>query len=192
MVVLGAASPATAAPAPAPAFSGWSGVILFWHAWLGWHNLRGSSPDYDLAKLADPGFLEGRTARLHYSLHAMARAGDRLLLNASPLGGLGSLGRVETPALIVGLCTLLLFAGRRAPAVAAAVGFWLVLAVASLATIYWIGNPPIVSYVQVTVRRVEETPAMVTMTLLPLLLALALRATPASWQRSEAEPEAPD
>jgi len=103
----------------------------------------------------------------------MARAGDRLLLNALPLGGLGSLGRVETPVLIVGLCALLFFAGRRAPAVAVAVGLWLVLAVASLAAIYWIGNPPIVSYVQVTVRRVEETPAMVTMTLLPLLLALA-------------------
>ena len=168
------------------------GAILLWHAWLGWHGLRGSSPDYDLAKLADPGFLEGRTARLHYSLHAMARAGDRLLLDALPLGGLGSLGRVETPMLIVGLCALLFFAGRRAPAVAVAVGLWLVLAVASLAAIYWIGNPPIVSYVQVTVRRVEETPAMVTMTLLPLLLALALRATPSSWQRGETGPEAPE
>ena len=168
------------------------GAILLWHAWLGWHGLRGSSPDYDLAKLADPGFLDGRTARLHYSLHAMARAGDRLLLDALPLGGLGSLGRVETPAVIVGLCALLFFAGRRAPAVAAAVGLWLVLAVASLAAIYWIGNPPIISYVQVTVRRVEETPAMVTMTLLPLLLALALRATPISRQPGESGPEAPD
>ena len=35
------------------------GAILLWHAWLGWHGLRGSSPDYDLAKLADPGFSRG-------------------------------------------------------------------------------------------------------------------------------------
>ena len=35
------------------------GAILLWHAWLGWHGLRGSSPDYDLAKLADPGLSRG-------------------------------------------------------------------------------------------------------------------------------------
>jgi hypothetical protein len=122
----------------------------------------------------------------------MASAGDRLLLDALPFGGLGSLGRVETPVVVVGLCALLFFTGRRAPAVAAAVGLWLVLAVASLAAIYWIGYPPIISYVQVTVRRVEETPAMVTMTLLPLLLALALRATRISRQPGESGPEAPD
>ena len=167
------------------------GAIVVWHAWLSWNGLRASSPDYDLAKLVDPGFLDDRASRLHYAAHAMANAGDHLLVDALPFGGLGSHTRVETPALIAGLCVLLFFAGRRAPAVAAVVGLWLALAVAGLAAIYWIGNPPIVSYVEVTVRRVEETPAMVTMTLLPLLLALALHATPASGP-GRADPEPPD
>ena len=167
------------------------GVIVLWHAWLSWNGLRGSSPDYDLAKLADPSFLEARTARLHYSLRVMAKTVDHLLADSLPFAGLRTLGRIETPFLVAGLCALLFFAGRRAPAVAVAVGLWLVLATAGLATIYWIGNPPIVSYVEVTVRRVEETPAMVTMTLLPLLLALALRATPAL-RPDRAEGGAPD
>ena len=84
--------------------------------------------DYDLAKIADPSFLEARTARLHYSLHVMAKTVDRLLADSLPFAGLRSLGRIETPLVFAGLCALLFFAGRRAPAVAAAVGLWLVLA----------------------------------------------------------------
>ena len=54
------------------------GAILLWRAWLSVHGLRGASPDYKLANLLDPGFLERRAARLHYSLHEMAVIADRI------------------------------------------------------------------------------------------------------------------
>ena len=155
------------------------GVIVVWRGWLAVHGIRGSSPDYKLANLLDPGFLERRASRLRYSLHEMAVIADRIFGAALPLPGLGSLGRYETAALIVLLLALLVLVGREAPAVAVALGVWLTLAYAGIAAIYWIGRPPIARYVAVTVKRIEETPAMVTLTLTPLLLTLAFRLAPA-------------
>jgi hypothetical protein len=158
-------------------------VIVVWRVWLAAHGLRGSSPDYDLAKLLDPGFLERRAARLHYALHWMAVNVDRMFEHALPLVSFGSEGRTETALLAAGLLVLLVLAGRQAPAIAAAVGVWVVLAYAGIAAIYWIGRPAIVPYVQVTVKRIEETPSVVLLTLAPVLLALALRLAPASGPR---------
>ena len=156
------------------------GAILLWRAWLSVHGLRGASPDYKLANLLDPGFLERRAARLHYSLHEMAVIADRIFGGTLPLPALGSLGRLEIAVLIAVLLVLLVFVALEAPAIAAALAIWLTLAYAGIAAIYWIGRPPIDRYVAVTVKRIEETPAMVTITLLPLLLALALRLVPAA------------
>ena len=58
------------------------------------------------------------------------------------------------------------------------VACWLVLAYTGLATIYWIGRIPVQQYIAETIDRVLETPAVVTLTLLPLLLAVALRLNP--------------
>jgi hypothetical protein len=156
------------------------GAIVVWRAWLAVHGLRGSSRDYKLANLLDPAFLERRASRLHYSLHQMAVIADRLFGGALPLPALGSLGRLEIAALIAGLLALLILVALEAPAIAAALGLWLTLAYAGIAAIYWIGRPAIVSYVAVTVKRIEETPAMVTLTLTPLLLTVALRLVPAA------------
>jgi hypothetical protein len=122
-------------------------VILVWRVWLSAHGLRGSSPDYDLAKLLDPGFLDGRAARLRYALHWMGVNVDRMFGHALPLASFGSSGRTETALLVAGLIVLLVLAGRRAPAIAAAIGVWVVLAYAGIAVIYWIGRPAIVPYV---------------------------------------------
>ena len=155
------------------------GAILVWRGWLAVHGLRESSPDYKLANLLDPGFLERRASRLHYSLHEMAVIADRIFGGALPLPALGSLGRLETAALLAVLLVLLVLVALRAPAIAAALAIWLTLAYGGIAAIYWIGRPAIAGYVAVTVKRIEETPAMVTLTLLPLLLALAFRLMPA-------------
>jgi hypothetical protein len=154
------------------------GTILAWRAWLQTHDLPGSSPDYALSNLLDPNFLEHRTTRLHLALSSVSQIGGQMFAEALPLGGLSTLGQSQTHLFLLCLAVLLVFVARTAPVVAAAVASWLVLAYTGLATIYWIGRIPIQQYIAETIDRVLETPAVVTLTLLPLLLCLALRLKP--------------
>jgi hypothetical protein len=160
------------------------GIILCWRGWLLAHRLPGSSPDYSLSNVFHPGFLDQRTTRLHLALSALSHTAAPMFAQALPLGGLRSLGHTQTDLFLLCLVALLLFVARSAPVIAATVACWLVLAYTGLATIYWIGRIPIQQYIAETIDRVLETPAVVTLTLLPLLLALALRLSPAT-ERSD-------
>ena len=163
---------------PAAALLLGPGTILVWRAWLRAHGLRGSSPDYALSNVFRPGFLDERAHRLRPALSAMANLAGHLFGGAMPIGGVVFAGQLEAEVFLAALAVLLVFVARTAPVIAAAVAGWLVLAFAGLATIYWIGRIPVRQYVAETVQRVEETPAIVTLTLLPLLLALAFRLAP--------------
>jgi hypothetical protein len=101
-----------------------------------------------------------------------------MLTQASPLARLGTSWPTQGWLLGIGLAVLLISAARSSPAVAAAVSCWLVLAFAGLALIYWIGRIPVAFYVAESGERVGETPLIVTLSLVPLLLALALRMIP--------------
>ena len=153
-------------------------TIVFWRIWLHANGLRGTSSVFALSDAVDPTYLDHRVARLRYAAHVMTVFWAGMLSEATPLARLGTSWRVEAWLLGIALAVLLIFAARSSRAVAAAVACWLVLAFAGLAMIYWIGRIPVVVYVAESVDRVEETPLMVTLTLLPLLLALALRIVP--------------
>ena len=160
----------------------WAAVFLFgpatevfWRLWLHSNGLRGTTDVYSISNIFDPSYLSARTSRLKYAIASMEWTGGRMLAGVTPLTRTATSGRLEAEVLLAGLVVLLVFAARSSGAVAVTVGCWFVLAVAGLATIYWIGRIPVAYYVAESVDRVEETPAMVILTLLPLLLALALR-----------------
>jgi hypothetical protein len=163
----------------------WAGVfllgpatIVFWRIWLHANHLRGTSSVYALSDAFDPSYLDHRLHRLRYASRAMTYFWARMLSQSTPLDRLGTPWQVEAWLLGIALAVLLVFAARSSRAVAATVACWLVLAFAGLDLIYWIGRIPVASYVSESVDRVEETPLMVTLTLTPLLLALALRMVP--------------
>ena len=163
-------------------------TIVVWRIWLHANGLPGSSPDYSLSNLFDPSYLDHRTARLRYSLNAMTRTGGDMLAGLTPATRTQFSTHVEAAVLGAGLVVLLVFAARSSLTVAATVGCWFVLALVGLEAIYWIGRIPVKAYVGETVDRVEETPALVMLTLLPLLLALALRLVPtAGANRAESQ-----
>ena len=153
-------------------------TIVFWRIWLHANGLRGTSSVYTLSDAVDPTYLDHRVARLRYAARMMTVFWAGMLSEATPLARFGTSWRVEAWLLGIALAVLLVFAARSSRAVAAAVACWLVLAFAGLAMIYWIGRIPVVVYVAESADRVEETPLMVTLTLLPLLLALAVRIVP--------------
>jgi hypothetical protein len=163
----------------------WAGVfllgpatIVFWRIWLHAHGLRGTSSIYALSDAANPSYLDHRLHRLRFASRAMAYFWARMMSQATPLSRAGTPWKVEAWLLGIALAVLLVFAARSSRAVAATVACWLVLAFAGLDLIYWIGRIPVAYYVSESVDRVEETPLMVTMTLIPLLLALALQSVP--------------
>jgi hypothetical protein len=151
-------------------------TVLPWHLWLSRHELPTSTSDYRLGDLFRPSFLLHRTGRLSYALHAMLSQGAALLGAASPFGALErQLGGLGTPLTLVVYLFVLVLVGRRQPALAIALGAWIFVAFAGLTVIYWIGRPAIAWYVEVTIRRVEPTIALVAAALLALLAGLALR-----------------
>lgn len=164
-------------------------TVIPWHLWLSEHGLPTSTTDYRLADLLRPSFLLHRTGRLSYALHAMLNQGAALLAAASPLGALERrLGGLGTPLVLVAYLLVLLLLGRRQPVLAIALGAWVLVAFAGLTVIYWIGRPAIAWYVEVTIRRVEPTIALVVAALLALLAGLAL--TPQG-QKRRSSPELP-
>jgi hypothetical protein len=154
------------------------GTIVVWWIWLHANGLRGSSPDYALSSVFDPSFLDHQASRLGYSASAMTVTAGHMLATATPFGPIELTSRADAWAFAAALVVLLVFAARSSAAVTAAVACWLVLALAGLEIVYWIGRIPVKVYVWDTVDRVEETPVILTLTLLPLLLALALRLVP--------------
>jgi hypothetical protein len=163
---------------PALAFVLGPATIVFWRIWLHAHHLRGTSNIYVLSDAVDPSYLDHRFGRLRYASRAMTYFWAKMLGQTTPLDRLGAPWRVEAWVLGIALAVLLVLAARSSRAIAATVACWLALAFAGLALIYWIGRIPVALYVSESADRVEETPLMVTLTLLPLLLALALRITP--------------
>ncbi len=152
--------------------------IVFWRIWLHAHGLRGTSSVYALSDAVDPSYLDDRLYRLRFATHAMTYFAAKMLGQSTPLARLGTSWRVEAWVIGIALAVLLVLAARASRTVAIVVFCWLVLAFAGLDLIYWIGRIPVAYYVSESADRVEETPLMVIMTLVPLLLALATRLAP--------------
>jgi hypothetical protein len=132
---------------------------FLWGRWVSAHDLPRSG-DYRLGDLFDPGYLADRIGRLGTAvseLPGFLLAPDRWLL-AVPL--------VLAAALV---------AAARRPDLAVFAGAVLVLGFAGLATIYWIGQPPVEFYLETSAERTAASLALFSGSLLPLLLAEALR-----------------
>jgi hypothetical protein len=153
-------------------------TIVFWRIWLHANGLPGTSNVYALSDAVDPSYLDHRFARLRFASRAMAYFWSSMLAQSTPLARLGTPWQVEAWVLGVALAVLLVFAARSSRTVAITVACWLVLAFAGLDMIYWIGRIPVAVYVAESADRVAETPLMVILTLVPLLLALAFRLVP--------------
>jgi hypothetical protein len=150
-------------------------VIEPWRLWLSVHGLRTSSPDYHPSDLLNFGFLSGRTWRLSYGLEHMVSTAENMLTQISPFGVLpGPLASAATTAAVVFFVGALAWAIWRLGTPGAALAGWFTIAFFGLSLTYWIGRIGVAEYVEVTVKRVEETMILVPATVTPLLLGLLI------------------
>jgi hypothetical protein len=134
-------------------------VIVPWRIWLAAHGYSGSSTDYAVSDLLDPGYLADRVGNLRLATHNML---ERLFDDP-----------VWTPILPLTLAVAVVLA-YSLRVVSVVLLTWLVVTFAAIATVYWIGKPEIHWYLSTSVDRVVSVLPFVSGTLLPLLLGLAL------------------
>lgn len=130
-----------------------------WHLWLTSHGRSTATAEYDWHEAFHPHFLREKFWRFKYALLSMERwilAGDVWLL---------------VPILV--LVTLLIVAISR-PALAIAVGGWLLAAFFGIGFVFWIGRPDVGWYVGYAANRIMTTLPIVACTAVPLLLGIAI------------------
>jgi len=134
-------------------------AILPWRVWLARLAEPLPPPNYNWRDLFDPGLLVDRSDRLTYAV------GEMLSLIIAPQAWL-----LIVPAALV----VAAIAAPAQPALAGLVLGWLGLSFLGLATVYWIGSPPVDWYVDTSAKRVLLSLGAFAGALLPLLTAEAL------------------
>jgi hypothetical protein len=134
-------------------------AVVPWRLWLNTHGLRASASDYSLSDLVRPAYLAHRLSRVHRAVDTIATATGRDL---------------HAVAFLCLVALALVLAATRVPLVAGAVAAWLGLMLAGFVTIYWIGHLPIGFYLETSDARVGGTILIVSATLTPFLLGLAV------------------
>lgn len=132
-------------------------AVLPWKLWYGAQDTTGTAAEnYDFGRLVDVGLLADRIDRLGYAIDHMAAI---------------AFGTGWLLALPVALTAAVVAAPRR-PSVAIVALAWPAMAFLGLATTYWISDAPVEWYVSTSAERVLLSVLVVSVSMLPLSLAV--------------------